>query len=172
MLKMASAGTGSISYALGELFKMTAGVDIAHVLRRSATHALADLLAEQVQLMFFALPSLIEYIKADKLRALAVTTATRLHALPDVPALAELFPGYEATAWQGLCAPKNTPPEIVNRLNKEINASLASLEIKTQLADIFASPLVGTPGDFGKLIERETKKWSKLISTRNRADEK
>jgi tripartite-type tricarboxylate transporter receptor subunit TctC/cytidylate kinase len=169
MLKMASAGNGSISYALGELFKMTAGVDIAHVLRRSATHALADLLAEQVQMMFFALPSLIEYIKADKLRALAVTTATRLHALPDVPALAELFPGYEATGWQGLCAPKNTPPEIVNRLNKEINASLIALDIKTQLADMFASPLVGTPGDFGKLIERETEKWNTLI---NRADEK
>jgi tripartite-type tricarboxylate transporter receptor subunit TctC/cytidylate kinase len=165
VLKMASAGNGSISYALGELFKKTAELDIVHVFRRSAIHALADLLAEQAQMMFFSLPGLIEYIKAGKLRPLAVTTATRLQALPDVPALTEYFPGYEATGWQGLCAPKNAPAEIISKLNKDINLALASSDIKAQLAEMHASPLGGTPGDFGKLIEREIKKWSKLVNT-------
>lgn len=161
--RMASAGAGSISHALGELFKVTAGVDIVHVSRRSGTHALADLLAEQVQLMFFALPGLIEYIRAGKLRPLAVTTSTRLPALPDVPALGEVLPGYEAIGWQGICAPRNTPAEIVNMLNKEVNAALASSGIQAQLANLHGAPLNGSPRDFGKLIERETEKWRKLV---------
>jgi tripartite-type tricarboxylate transporter receptor subunit TctC len=161
--KIASAGGGSISHALAELFKMMARLDIAHVSRRSGTHALADLLAEQVQVMFFALPGLIEYIRAGKLRPLAVTTSTRLPALPDVPALGEVLPGYEATGWQGICAPRNTPGEIVNALNKEINAALASSGIKAQLTNLYGAPLIGSPRDFAKLIERETEKWGKLV---------
>jgi tripartite-type tricarboxylate transporter receptor subunit TctC/cytidylate kinase len=164
--KIASAGGGSVSHALGELFRLMAGLDIAHVSRRSGTHALADLLAEQVQLMFFALPGLIEYIRAGKLRPLAVTTSTRLPALPDVPALGEVLPGYEATGWQGICAPRNTPAEIVNALNKEINAALASSGIKALLANLYGAPLVGSPRDFGTLIERETDKWGKVVKGR------
>jgi tripartite-type tricarboxylate transporter receptor subunit TctC/cytidylate kinase len=162
-VKMASAGSGSISHAMGELFKSMAEVDIAHVACRSGTHALVDLLAEQAQVMFFAVPGSIEYIKAGKLRALAVTTATRLRALPDVPALAECLPGYEATGWQGICAPRNTPADIVNRLNREIKAALASSKIKEQLANLYGVPLVGSPGDFGKLISDETEKWAKVV---------
>jgi tripartite-type tricarboxylate transporter receptor subunit TctC len=162
-LKMTSAGGGSISHALGELFKITAGVDVAYVSRRSGTHALADLLAEQVQLMFFALPGLIEYIRAGQLRPLAVTTATRLPALPDVPALGEVLPGYEATGWQGICAPRNTPAEIVDRLNNEINAALTSSGIKAQLANLYGSSLSGSPRDFGRLIEREAERWGKRV---------
>jgi tripartite-type tricarboxylate transporter receptor subunit TctC/cytidylate kinase len=165
ILKMVSAGNGSISHALGELFKTMTAVDIAHVSRRSGTHALVDLLAEQVQVMFFAFPACMEYIKVDKLRPLAVTTATRLSALPDVPAVAEFLPGYEATGWQGICAPRNTPAEIVNKLNKEINAALSDFGIRAQLANLYGAPLVGSPGDFGKLIERETEKWGKLVRT-------
>jgi tripartite-type tricarboxylate transporter receptor subunit TctC/cytidylate kinase len=164
-LKMVSAGNGSISHALGELFKTMAEVDIAHVSRRSGTHALVDLLAEQAQVMFFALPGSMEYIKAGKLRPLAVTTATRLSALPDVPAVAEFLPGYEATGWQGICAPRNTPAEIVNKLNEEINAALANSGVKAQLVNLYGSPLVGTPGDFGKLITLETEKWGKLVKS-------
>jgi tripartite-type tricarboxylate transporter receptor subunit TctC len=160
--KIASAGAGSISHALGELFKMMAGVDIVHVSRRSGTHALADLLAEQVQLMFFALPGLIKYINAGKLRPLAVTTSTRLSALPEVPALGEVLPGYEAIGWQGICAPRNAPAEIVDMLNKEISAALASSGIQAQLANLYGAPLIGSPRDFAKLIERETEKWGKL----------
>jgi tripartite-type tricarboxylate transporter receptor subunit TctC/cytidylate kinase len=164
-LKMVSAGNGSISHALGELFKMMTEVDICHVSRRSGTHGLVDLLAEQAQVMFFALPGSMEYIEAGKLRPLAVTTATRLSALPDVPALAEFLPGYEAIGWQGICAPRNTPAEIVNRLNKEINAALDNSGIKAQLANLYGSPLVGSPGDFGKLIRLESEKWGKLART-------
>jgi tripartite-type tricarboxylate transporter receptor subunit TctC/cytidylate kinase len=164
-LKMVSAGSGSISHALGELFKTMAVVDIVHVSRRSGTHALLDLLAEQAQVIFFGLPGSMEYIKAGKLRPLAVTTGTRLSALPDVPALAEFLPGYQATGWQGICAPRNTPAEIVNSLNKEINAALANSDIKAQLANLYASPLVGSPGDFAKLIELEMAKWGKPVKT-------
>ena len=164
-LKMVSAGNGSISHALGELFKTMAEADIAHLSRRSGTHALVDLLAEQAQVMFFALPGSMEYIKAGKLRPLAVTTATRLSTLPDVPAVAEFLPGYEATGWQGICAPRNTPAEIVNRLNKEINAALANSGIKAQLANLHGSPLVGSPGDFGSLIKLKSEKWATLAKT-------
>jgi tripartite-type tricarboxylate transporter receptor subunit TctC/cytidylate kinase len=164
-LKMVSAGNGSISHALGELFKTMAEADIAHLSRRSGTHALVDLLAEQAQVMFFALPGSMEYIKAGKLRPLAVTTATRLSTLPDVPAVAEFLPGYEATGWQGICAPRNTPAEIVNRLNEEINAALANSGIKAQLANLHGSPLVGSPGDFGSLIKLESEKWATLAKT-------
>jgi tripartite-type tricarboxylate transporter receptor subunit TctC len=144
---------------------MMTEVDICHVSRRSGTHGLVDLLAEQAQVMFFALPGSMEYIEAGKLRPLAVTTATRLSALPDVPALAEFLPGYEAIGWQGICAPRNTPAEIVDRLNKEINAALDNSGIKAQLANLYGSPLVGSPGDFGKLIRLESEKWGKLART-------
>jgi tripartite-type tricarboxylate transporter receptor subunit TctC len=112
--------------------------------------------------MFFMLPGVMEYIKAGKLRPLAVTTSTRVQALPDVPSLGELLPGYEAAGWQGLCAPKNTPTSIVEQLNHEINAALAEEIIRSRLADLHAMPLVGSPADFRRLIERETEKWSKL----------
>ena len=162
-LKIASAGNGSMSHALGELFEMTAEVDVTHVPRRSGTQALADLLAEQVQVMFFAVPGLIDYIKAGKLRPLAVTTATRLLAWPDLPTLGEFLPGFEATGWQGICVAKKTPTEIVDSLNKEINAALADSEIKGKLANLYGSPLVGSPADFGKLLAEETEKWGKVM---------
>jgi tripartite-type tricarboxylate transporter receptor subunit TctC len=111
---------------------------------------------------------LMEYIKAGKLRPLAVTTPTRLQALPDVPSLGEFLPGYEAAGWQGICAPKNTPASILNRLNSEINAALAESSIKSQLSNLYATPLVGSPGDFSTLIERENEKWSKLVKPSQR----
>ena len=167
-LKLASAGHGSISHAAGALFKSLAEVDVEHVARRSGTHALADLLAEQVQLMFFVLPGLMEYIKAGKLRPLAVTTPTRLQALPDVPSLGEFLPGYEAAGWQGICAPKNAPASIVNQLNTEINAALSDSDIRWQLSNLYATPLIGSSVEFGKLIERETEKWSKFVQPNQR----
>jgi tripartite-type tricarboxylate transporter receptor subunit TctC/cytidylate kinase len=161
-LKLASAGHGSLSHALGVLFAALADVDVEHLPRKAGMHAVADLLAEQVEVMFFMLPGLMEYIKAGKLRPLAVTTSTRVQALPDVPSLGEVLPGYEAAGWQGLCAPKNTPTSIVEQLNHEINAALAEEIIRSRLADLHAIPLVGSPADFRRLIERETEKWSKV----------
>jgi tripartite-type tricarboxylate transporter receptor subunit TctC len=165
---LASAGRGSISHAAGVLFKSLAEIDIEHVARRSGTHALADLLAEQVQLIVFILPDLMEYIKAGKLRALAVTTPSRLQALPDVPSLGEFLPGCEAAGWQGICAPKNTPAPILNRLNSEINAALVESSIKSQLSNLYATTLVGSPSDLSMLIEREKEKWSKLVKPTQR----
>jgi tripartite-type tricarboxylate transporter receptor subunit TctC/cytidylate kinase len=162
-LIMASAGVGSISHALGELFNRIAEIDIAHTFRRSGTHALADLLAEQVQVMFSALPNVIKYIRAGKLRPLAVTTATRSPVLPAVPALTEFLRGYEATGWQGICLPKKTSPEIVNKLNTEINAALADSAVTKQIADLYGAPLVGSSDDFGKFIAKEGEKWSKVV---------
>ena len=154
-------------HVAGELFKMMAGVDMVHVPYRGAAPALTDLLGRQVQVMFDLMPSSIEHIKAGKLRALAVTTATRSEALPDIPTVGDFVPGYEASAWLGIGAPKNTPAEIIDKLNKEINAGLADPKIKARLADLGGTVLAGSPADFGKLIADETEKWGKVIRAAN-----
>jgi tripartite-type tricarboxylate transporter receptor subunit TctC len=163
-LTMASGGIGSGTHLAGELFKMMAGVNMVHVPYRGGGPALTDLLGGQVQVMFPSTVSSIEYIRAGRLRALAVTTATRSDALPDVPTVDEFVPGYEASAWFGVGAPKATPAEIVEKLNKEINASLADPKMKARLAD---EALSGSPADFGKLIADETEKWAKVIRAAN-----
>jgi tripartite-type tricarboxylate transporter receptor subunit TctC len=162
-LSMGSSGTGSGAHLAGELFKMMAGVDMVHVPYRGGGPGLTDLLGGQLQLMFVSTVSSIEYIKTGRLRALAVTTATRSDALPDVPTVGEFVPGYEASNWFGLGAPKATPAEIVEKLNKEINAALADPKMKARLADFGGTPLVGSPADFGKLIADETEKWGKVV---------
>jgi tripartite-type tricarboxylate transporter receptor subunit TctC len=162
-VNMASSGTGSTNHVSGELFKMMAGIDMAHVPYRSAGPALTDLLGGQVQVMFPSTVASIEYIRAGRLRALAVTTATRSEALPQIPTVAEFVPGYEASNWYGLGAPKATPAEIVDKLNKEINACLADPKMKAQLADLGGVALPGSPAEFGKLIADETEKWAKVI---------
>jgi tripartite-type tricarboxylate transporter receptor subunit TctC len=162
-INMASAGTGTGQHVAGELFKMMAGVDMTHVPYRSAGPALSDLIGGQVQVMFDALPASIEHIKAGRLRALAVTTATRLEALPDIPTVADFVPGYEASAVHGIGAPKNTPAEIVDRLNKAINAALADPRMVARLTDLGLTLLPGSPADFGKLIAKETEKWGKVV---------
>jgi len=166
-INMGAAGPGSSTHVFGELFKMMAGVNLVPVQYRSSGPALTDLIAGQVQVMFDPLGSSIEYIKAGRLRALAVTTATRSEALPDVPTVGEFVPGYEASLWQGIGAPKSTPTEIVDRLNKEINAALADPKIKARLADLGSTPLVNSPGDFAKLIVDDTEKWGKVIRAAN-----
>jgi tripartite-type tricarboxylate transporter receptor subunit TctC len=166
-LTMASAGTGAPSHLFGELFKMMAGVDMVHVPYRSAGPALTDLLGGQVQVMFPTTVSSIEYIKTGRLRALAVTTATRSDALPDIPTVGEFVAGYEASAWLGIGAPKATPVEIVDKLNKEINAALADPKLKAKLADVGGTALAGSPADFGKLIADDTEKWGKVVRAAN-----
>ena len=160
---MASAGKGTPSHLAGELFKMMAGVDMVHVPYRSAGPALPDLFGGQVQVMFATTVSSIQYVRAGSLRALAVTTAKRSEALPDLPTVDEFVPGYEASQWYGVGAPKNTPSEIIDKLNKEINAGLADPKMKASLADVGGTPLVGSPADFGKLIAEETEKWAKVV---------
>jgi tripartite-type tricarboxylate transporter receptor subunit TctC len=162
-LTMASGGIGSGTHLAGELFKMMAGVNMVHVPYRGGGPALTDLLGGQVQVMFPSTVSSIEYIRAGRLRALAVTTATRSDALPDVPTVDEFVPGYEASAWFGVGAPKATPAEIVEKLNKEINAGLADPKIKARLG----APLALSPAEFGKLIADETEKWGKVIRAAN-----
>jgi tripartite-type tricarboxylate transporter receptor subunit TctC len=162
---MASAGIGSGPHIAGELFKMMAAVNIIHVPYRGQGPALTDLLSGQVQLYFAGIPSSIQYLRAGKLRALAVTTATRSAALPDIPTLSDFLPGYEASFWGGFCAPKSTPAEIVDKLNKEINVALADPVIKARIADLGATALPGSPADFGKLIAEETEKWGQVIHT-------
>jgi tripartite-type tricarboxylate transporter receptor subunit TctC len=166
-LNMASPGVGTTPHVAGELFKMMAGVDMVHVPYRGGGPALTDLLGGQVQVMFVTTVSSIGYIRADRLRALAVTSATRLEALPDIPTVAEFVPGYEASNWYGLGAPKNTPAEIVANLNKEINAGLADPRIKARFADLGGTPLVGSSADFSKYIAEETEKWGKVIRAAN-----
>jgi tripartite-type tricarboxylate transporter receptor subunit TctC len=166
-INMGAAGPGSSTHIFGELFKMMAGVDLVPVQYRSSGPALTDLMAGQVQVMFDPLGSSIEYIRAGRLRALAVTTATRAEALPDVPTVGEFVPGYEASLWQGIGAPKSTPAEIVDRLNKEINAGLADPKIKARLADLGSTPLAQSPGEFAKLIASDTEKWGKVIRAAN-----
>ena len=164
---MASAGIGSPSHLFGELFKMMAGVDMVHVPYRSGGPALTDLLGGQVQVIFPTTVSSIEYIKTGRLRALAVTTATRSDALPDIPTVGEFVAGYEASAWLGIGAPKATPVEIVDKLNKEINAGLADAKLKAKLADVGGTALAGSPADFGKLIADDTEKWGKVVRALN-----
>ena len=165
-LTMASGGIGTPSHVFGELFKMMAGVDMVHVPYRGGGPALPDLLSGQVLVMFAVMAS-IEYIKADRLRALGVTTSTRSDALPAIPTVGEFVPGYEASNWFGVGAPKATPAEIVEKLNKEINAGLADPKIKARLADLGGTPLLGSPADFGRLIADETEKWRKVICAAN-----
>jgi tripartite-type tricarboxylate transporter receptor subunit TctC len=162
-LNMASGGIGSLGHVSGELFKMMAGINIGHVPYRGGGPALNDLLAGQVQVYFSPAPAAIEYIRAGKLRALAVTTATRSEVLPDIPTVHEFVPGYEARVWQGIGAPKATPTELVEKLNKEINAGLADPKMKARLADLGGTVLALSPADFGKLIGDETEKWGKVI---------
>jgi tripartite-type tricarboxylate transporter receptor subunit TctC len=162
-ISMASAGIGAPSHVSGELFKMMAGVNVVHVPYRGAGPALVDLLAGQVQVMFATLSSSIEYVRASKLRALAVTTATRSDALPDVPTVSDFVPGYEASFWTGIGAPKDTPVEVVDTLNREINAALSDSKMKTRFAELGATALAGLPADFGKLIADETEKSRKVV---------
>lgn len=164
-LSMASAGIGTPGHLAGELFKLMAGVDIVHVPYRSGAPAQTDLIGGQVQLMFLSPVGLIEYVQADKLRALAVTTATRSDALPYIPTVGDFLPGYEASAWWGIGAPRNSPSEIVDQLNAQIRAGLADPMIKARLADLGATPLALSAERFGKLIANETEKWSRVIQT-------
>jgi tripartite-type tricarboxylate transporter receptor subunit TctC len=163
----ASGGNGTAQHLAGELFKMMTGVDMVHVPYRGDAPALTDLIGGQVQVMFGNMPSSIEHVRAGKLRALAVTTAARSEALPDLPPVGDFVPGYEASTWQGLGAPGNTPAEIVDKLNKEINAALSDPKIKARLADLGGTVLGGSPADFGRLIADETEKWGKVIRAAN-----
>ena len=166
-LTMASSGNGTIVHVSGELFKMMTGVSMLHVPYRGAGPAVTDLIAGQVQVMFATMPSSIEYVRAGKLRALAVTSATRSAALPDVPTVAEYVPGYEATAVYGCGAPKNTPTEIVDKLNRTINAILDDAKVKARLADLGGTALAGSPADYAKLLVETTEKWAKVIRAAN-----
>jgi tripartite-type tricarboxylate transporter receptor subunit TctC len=162
-INMASGGVGSGNHIFGELFKMMTGVNLVHVPYRGAGPALVDLLGGQVQVMFASMSSSIEYVRAGKLRALAVTTVTRSPVLPDMPTVAEFVSGYEASFWTGVGAPKGTPTEIVDKLNNEINAALTDPKVKSRLSEWGASALLGSPADFGKLITEETEKWGKVV---------
>ena len=162
-LTMASAGIGSGNHISGELFKMMTGVNLVHVPYRGGGPALVDLISGQVQVLFATMSSSIEYVRAGKLRALAVTTATRSSVLPDIPTVAEFVPGYESSFWTGVGAPKNTPAEIVDKLNKEMNATLADPKFKARLADLGGTALSGSPLDFGKFVADETDKWAKVV---------
>jgi tripartite-type tricarboxylate transporter receptor subunit TctC len=162
-----SGGNGTAQHLSGELFKMMTGVVMVHVPYRGDAPALTDLIGGQVQVMFGSIPPSVEHIRAGKLRALAVTTATRAEALPDIPTVSDFVPGYEASAWYGIGAPGNTPAEIVDKLNKEINAALSDPKIKARLADLGGTVLSGSPADFGKLIADETGKWGKVIRAAN-----
>ena len=166
-VNMGSGTPGAAMHMSGELFKIMAGIDMVPVPYRGAGPALTDLLAGQVQVSFPTMPASVEHIRTGKLRALAVTTAKRSDALPGIPTVGEFLPGYESSAWYGVAAPKNTPAEIIDKLNKEINASLADPKIKARLADFGGTPLVGTPAEFGKLIADETEKWGKVVRAAN-----
>jgi tripartite-type tricarboxylate transporter receptor subunit TctC len=162
-INLASSGNGTSVHMSGELFKMMANVNLTHVPYRGAAPALTDLLGGQVQVMFDNLPSSIAHIRAGKLRTLAVTTAKRWETLPDVPTVAETVPGYEASAIFGVAAPTGTPPEIIEKLNKEINAALADPGMKARLAELGAAPLVTTPKEFAAIVASETEKWAKVV---------
>jgi tripartite-type tricarboxylate transporter receptor subunit TctC len=162
-VNMASAGVGSGTHLAGELFKSLAGVDMVHVPYRGNGPALTDLLGGQVQVLFPSVPSSIEYIRSGKLRALGVTTAMRSQALPDIPTVGEFVPGYEASLWFGIGSPKNTPAEIIDKLNREIDAALADPKFKARLVGLGFEPMSMAPAEFGKFIAEETEKWGKVI---------
>jgi tripartite-type tricarboxylate transporter receptor subunit TctC len=162
-INMASAGNGTAPHMAGELFKMMAGVDLVHIPYRGQAPALTDLLGGQVQVLFATAPGTTDYIATGKLRALAVTTASRAELLPDLPPVGDFVPGYETSQWYGICAPKNTPAEIVDRLGKEINAGIADPGMKARFAAIGGEPLPGSAADFGRLIAEETEKWAKVV---------
>jgi tripartite-type tricarboxylate transporter receptor subunit TctC len=162
-VNMASAGNGSSGHVSGELFKMMAGVNLVHVPYRGNGPALTDVLGGQVQVLFPSAASAIEFVRAGTLRGLAVTTAKRSPAFPDIPALDETVTGYEALQWYGIVAPRNTPAQIVDRLNAEINAGLADPKMRARLADLGGVPMAVTPGEFGKFIADETEKWAKVV---------
>jgi len=162
-INMASSGSGSPPHMAGELFKMMSGTNMTHVPYRGDVPAITDLLAGQVQVYFATLPAAIEYIKAGNLRALAVTSSTRSDALPDIRAMAEFVPGFEATIWNGLNAPRNTPAEIVGMLNREINAALADAKMIARITELGAAPLSGSSADYAKLVAKDTKKWGKVV---------
>ncbi len=162
-INMASGGNGSTPHVYGELFKMMTGVNMIHVPYRGSPMAMTDLLGGQVQVMFDPLPSSIEQIRAGRLRPLAVTTSARLEVLPDVPALSEFVPGYEASGWQGVAAPSATPVEIIDKLNKEIGAVLIEPEMKARIADLGGTTFSTSPAEFAKFVADETEKWAKVV---------
>jgi len=162
-INMGSGGVGSSPHVAGELFKMMTGIDMVHVPYRGVALATTDLLAGRVQVLFDTLPASIANIRAGKVRALAVTTKTRSEALPDVPAMTEFVPGYEATSFHGIAAPKGTPPEIIEKLNSAVNASLADSKVKSRLADLGGMVLTGTPASFGQFMAGEIDKWGKVV---------
>ncbi len=166
-INMASAGSGNLTHVAGELFKAMTGVNMLHVPYRGGAPAMTDLIGGQVHVYFGTISESIEYIRASKLRALAVTTATRSEVLPNIPTVGEFVPGYEASGWQGVGAPKNTPTDIIDKLNKEINAGIADPKLKARFADLGNTPLPGSPADFGKFIADETEKWAKVIKFAN-----
>jgi tripartite-type tricarboxylate transporter receptor subunit TctC len=163
-LNMASSGNGSTIHVSGEPFKMMAGVNLVHVPYRGGAPALTDMIGGQVQVMFDNIPTSIEYIRAGKLRPLATTGTTRSHLLPDTPTVSEFLPGYEASAWYGIGAPKRTPPEIIDKLNSAVNAILADPAVKLRMADIGATLLPGSPAEFGRFVADETDKWAKVVN--------
>jgi len=166
-INMASPGVGTSPHMAGELFKFMTGTDMAHVAYRGSAPVLTDLLGGQVQVYFAPIAAAIEFIRAGKLRALAVTTTMRTDALPDVPVMADFVPGYDSSAFYGIGAPKNTPADIVDKLNKEINAGLADAALKKRISDLGSVPFPGSPADFGKLVADETEKWGKVIRAAN-----
>jgi len=162
-LNMASSGNGSTIHMSGELFKMLTGINMVHVPYRGGAPALTDLISGQVQVMFDNIPTCAEHVKSGKLRGLAVTSRTRSEVLPDLPTVADFLPGYEASAWYGFVAPKNTPPEVIATLNKATNAALADPTVKTRFTELGAILLPGSPAEFGKLLADETEKWGKVV---------
>jgi tripartite-type tricarboxylate transporter receptor subunit TctC len=166
-LNMASGGNGSSAHVAGELFKMLVGIEMVHVPYRGTGIALTDLLGGQVQVMFDPIPSSIEHIRVGKLRPLAVTTLARWEGLPEIPTVAEYVPNFEASSWYGVSAPKNVSQDIVEKLNKEINAALADPKIKARFADMSAIPIPGSPSDYGRLVAAETEKWARVVRTAN-----
>jgi tripartite-type tricarboxylate transporter receptor subunit TctC len=166
-LNMASAGNGTLTHVAGELFNMMAGVNLLHVPYRGGAPAMTELIAGRVQVLFNPMAGTVEYIRAGTLRALAVTTPTRSETLPDLPTMRDFLPGYESSVWFGIGTPRSTPEDIVEKLNREINESLADLKIKTRLADWGGTPLAVSPADFGKLIADETKKWANVVKFAN-----
>jgi tripartite-type tricarboxylate transporter receptor subunit TctC len=166
-INMASGGVGSTPHLAGELFKMLTGINMLHVPYRGDAPAVTDLLAGQDQVMFDLILLSLPHIRSNELRGLAVTSKKRLPALPDLPPVADFVPGYEAFAWQGVAAPKDTPPEIVARLNSELNAALADPTIASRITDLGGVPMPMTPGEFGKLIASEIDKWGKVIKFAN-----